>query len=133
MTDCYVYVDGANLFRSGEEEGIRIDYQKFKVFLMKRGNLRALNYYEAYCNDSKDKFFEILQSFGYNLKTVLVHKYGNEPPKEKIIDTQIVADSLWDAFNNKFDIAIFCSGDSDILPAVEYILQMKKRLRLSDF
>lgn len=73
-----------------------------------------------------------LQSFGYNLKIVPLRRYGSQPVEKKI-DTQIVADSLVDAFNGKFDVAVLGSGDKDILPAVEYLLQMKKRVEIMSF
>lgn len=63
-----------------------------------------------------------------------LHRYGSEIPKEKGIDTQIVADSLVDGLvDKKFDVAVFGSGDKDILPAVVHLLQRGKQVEILSF
>jgi uncharacterized LabA/DUF88 family protein len=65
------------------------------------------------------------------MKTVILHCYDPQPPEEKKIDTQIVADSLIDGLvKNRFDVAVFGTGDKDILPAIEYLLQAKKQVEI---
>ena len=128
------YIDGANLFHAGESIGLRIDYQKLKSLIEQNRVLVDLNYYDTTENKPSEKaFFSKLRSFGYNLKLVRLHRYGSKPPQEKKIDTQIVADSLVDAFNGKFDFAVFGSGDKDIFPAIEYLLQMNKQVEIMSF
>ena len=51
-----------------------------------------------------------------------------------MVDTQIVADSLVDGLiNNKFDVAVFGSGDKDILPSIEYLFQGNKQVEIMSF
>jgi len=127
------YIDGANLFHAGEDIGLRIDYSKLKSMIEQKRVLVDLNYYDmSEDRPSERAFFMKLQGFGYNLKIVPLRRYGSQPVEKKI-DTQIVADSLVDAFNRKFDVAVFGSGDKDILPAVEYLLQMKKQVEIMSF
>jgi len=127
------YIDGANLFHAGESLGLRIDYLKLKPIIEQKRVLIDLNYYDMSENKPSEKaFLKKLQSFGYNLKIVPLRRYGSQTIEKKI-DTQIVADSLVDAFNKKFDVAVFGSGDKDILPAVEYLLQMKKQVEIMSF
>jgi len=127
------YIDGANLFHAAESIGLRIDYSKLKSMIEQKRVLVDLNYYDMSENRPSERaFFQKLQGFGYNLKIVPLRRYGSQPVEKKI-DTQIVADSLVDAFNRKFDVAVFGSGDKDILPAVEYLLQMKKQVEIMSF
>lgn len=129
------YIDGSNLFHAGESIGVRIDYQKLKSLIKLNRVLVDLNYYDTTENKlSERSFFNKIQGFGYNLKIVLLHRYGSQPPQEKKIDTQIVADSLVDGLvDNKFDVAVFGSGDKDILPATEYLLQRNKQVEIMSF
>lgn len=129
------YIDGANLFHAGESIGVRIDYKKLKSLIEQKGFLVDLNYYDTTENKPQERsFFKKIQSLGYTVKTVRLHRYGSQPPEEKMIDTQIVADSLIDGLvENKFDIAVFASGDKDILPAIEYLLHKNKQVEIMSF
>lgn len=135
MTDCCAYIDGSNLFHAGEAEGIRIDFLKFKKIIVGNRTLKNLNYYDSTEKErGETSFHKKLLSFGYNLKLFQLYRYGTEIPEEKMVDTQIVADSLVDAFQKKFDTAIFCTGDKDMLPAIEYLLQMfHKQVEVASF
>jgi len=129
------YIDGANLFHTGESIGVRIDYEKLKSLIKLKRVLVDLNFYDTTENTCAERsFFAKIQSFGYTVKTVRLHRYGFQPPEEKKIDTQIVADSLVDGLvNNRFDVAVFGGGDKDILPAIEYLLQGNKQVEIMSF
>lgn len=128
------YIDGANLFHAGNDIEFRIDYLKFKYIITENRIKVDLNFYDCWKGLlGEGDFFSKLASFGYCLKLVRLRQYGTEQPHEKKIDTQIVADSLYDACYDKFDIAVFGSGDKDILPAVEYLLKMDKQVEIMAF
>jgi len=129
------YIDGANLFHSGESIGIRIDYQKLKSKIKSDRTLVDLNYYNSIKGKPGEmSFFDVIEGFGYVLKLIQLHQYGSSTPQEKMVDTQIVADALVDGLvDNKYDVAVFCSGDKDILPAVKYLLQRKKEVEIFSF
>lgn len=128
------YIDGANLFHGGEMIGKRIDFQKLKATIETNRTLVDLNFYNSSRNTQAERsFHDKIRSFGYTLKIFRLHQYSGKP-QEKKIDTQIVADSLVDGLvDDKFDIAIFGSGDKDILPAVEYLLQRNKQVEIMSF
>ena len=94
-----------------------------------------LNFYNTTENTPAERsFFNKIRGFGYNLKLFRLHRYGSQTPEEKKIDTQIVADSIVDGLiNNKFDVAVFGSGDKDILPSIEYLLQGHKQVEIMSF
>lgn len=111
--------------------GERIDFQKLKSFVESKRILVDLNFYNATRNTpAQISFHNKIQSFGYNLKIFRLHQYSSGA-KEKRIDTQIVADSLVDGLvDNKYDIAVFGSGDKDMLPAVQYLLKRGKKVEI---
>ncbi len=129
------YIDAANLFHAGESIGATIDYLKLKSLIMQNRVLVDLNFYDMTDNSPSNRsFFSKIQGFGYNLKTFRLRGYGAQPAQEKKIDSQIVADSLVDGLlDNKFDVAVFGSGDKDILPAIEYLLQRGKQVEIMSF
>lgn len=129
------YIDGANLFHAGETIDLRIDYAKLKSLIVQGRILIDLKFYDTTANTpAETNFFAKIRSFGYQVKTVSLHFYGSQIPEEKKIDTQIVADSLVDGLvNNRFDVAVFGTGDKDIVPAIEYLLQAKKAVEVMSF
>jgi uncharacterized LabA/DUF88 family protein len=129
------YVDGSNIFHSGDKIRMRVDYAKLIPFIVSSRTLIDLNFYDTTENKPAEvKFFAHIQSLGYTLKIVKLHRYDHQTPEEKRIDTQIVADSLVDGLvNNKFDVALFATGDKDILPAMEYLLAAKKEVEVMSF
>lgn len=135
MTRCCVYIDGPNLFHAGESIGVRIDYSKFKEVIIGKRDLTGLTFYNTFeSKPGEVNFHSKIQSLGYKLKLVRLHRYGSERPEEKVINCQIVADSLVDAFEDRFDVAIFCSGDKDLLPSIEYLMKkFKKQVEVVGF
>src|SRR3990170_4112444 len=129
------YIDGANLFHAGEDIGVRIDYAKLKPTIIGCRTLVDLKYYDCTENTPAETyFFAKIGKLGYTLKIFKLHRYGSATPEEKKIDTQIVADSLIDGLvNNRFDIGVFGTGDKDILPSVEYLLQAGKQVEIMSF
>jgi len=130
-----VYIDAANLFHGGNFIEVRIDYEKFKPLILNNRTLVDLNFYDCTQNlPQQTKFFQQISNFGYNLKLTRIHIYNGSVPEEKKIDTQIVADSIMDAFvYKKIDVAVFCTGDKDILPAIEYILKAGIEVEIASF
>jgi len=61
------------------------------------------------------------------------YKEYDQSTREKRVDTQLVADSIYDAFTKEFDVAVLCSGDQDIVPAVEYLMKLGKRVEIVAF
>lgn len=130
-----VYIDGPNIFHCGEAEGCRIDYtKKFLPFLVKGRKLVDNYFYNSYMGDpGSNRFYNHLRKAGYKLKLFKVKHRPPLPPEEKRVDTQLVADAIVDGFNSKYDTAIICSGDEDVVPCIEYILSFGKKVEIYAF
>ena len=68
----------------------------------------------------------------YLSKTIRCDKCGNEwdSPEEKMTDVNIASQLLADAIDDKFDMAMIVSGDSDLVPAIRILKEKfpKKRV-----
>lgn len=97
-----MYIDGANLNQAYKTESVWMDYLKLKAFLYKNRRISELYYYDTTLNlPHQIRFHGKLAQLGYTLKLTKVKQYGSTPVKQKLVDTSIVADSLWEGFHNK--------------------------------
>lgn len=51
--------------------------------------------------------------------------WPNTPPQEKGIDVQIAVDLIHLAFTQQYDALVLFSSDTDLLPAIETIVQLR--------
>lgn len=51
--------------------------------------------------------------------------YRTDPPREKGIDVKIAVDIVVGAVRNEFDVCVLFSADTDLLPALEYVAEVK--------
>lgn len=61
------------------------------------------------------------------LKKIGVKKIHTERMREKGIDVKIATDLLVGAFDDKYDTAIVVSSDSDLVPAIDWVRNRKKK------
>lgn len=61
------------------------------------------------------------------LKKIGIEKIHTERMREKGIDVKIATDLLVGAFDDKYDTAIVVSSDSDLVPAIDWIRNRKKK------
>ena len=68
------------------------------------------------------------------LKKIGLETIHTERMREKGIDVKIATDLLVGAFDNKYDIAIVVSSDSDLVPAIDWVRnRMKKKIEYVGF
>ncbi|MEK7586913.1 MAG: NYN domain-containing protein [Patescibacteria group bacterium] len=139
----YVFIDASNLWQAQKVKGKMFDYEKLKTFLKTKFSASDLNifYYTAYPKDGtrdyslsgRHKFFTFLKKgLKYivrkkELKRIPIHNDLGDSIQEKgNMDVEITIDALH--FKNKYDIAIFFTGDSDFLPLITYLKNDKKKV-----
>lgn len=126
-----MFVDGANLNKSAEALGFRIDYMKFKCFLeeyLKINDYQLIRPYYYTADDKnpkRKKFFDRLEILGYDLRlinpTLRENKYI-----QKGVDILLATEMLFFGFNSNYAIAILCSGDQDFLPVIQKVKDLGK-------
>ena len=139
MERVIAYVDGFNLYFGLKGKGWRrfywINIQLLVQNLLKfNQQLVMTKYFTARIIGSPDKekrqstFIEALETLSdfeifygkYQLNPRFCQYCGSqeEVPKEKMTDVQIAVEMLSDAFQDKFDVALLISADSDLVPPV---------------
>lgn len=135
------FIDGFNLYFGLVEAGL--DYCKWlninelvRSLLKPEQELVGVNYFTSRINTDPEKqkrqntFLEALLTTGIN---IYFGKYEKRPIEckrcgnvwsnynEKMTDVNIASYMLTDAFQNKFDVAMLISGDSDLVPPIKII------------
>lgn len=139
------YVDGFNLYFGLKSKGWNRFYWLNLVTLVKSclkpdQTLVGVKYFTAtvYGNAQKEKrqrtYLEALQTlpnfniyYGHFLRTSRKCSncgYNNYTPSEKMTDVNISVEMLTDAFQNRFDMAMLISADSDLVGPIRTITSL---------
>lgn len=140
MDRLVAYVDGFNLYFGLKDKGWKrfywLNIQKLCINLLKfNQNLVTTKYFTARITDPPDKqkrqstYIEALSLlnnfeifFGkYQLNSWKCNKCLSQfdVPNEKMTDVNIAVELLTDAFQNKFDVALVISADSDLVAPIK--------------
>ncbi len=139
----YVFIDASNLWEVQKAKGRFFDYQKLIAFIKDKfcGKEIKVFYYTAYpadgtrdySLDGKHKFFTFLKKgLGFEvrkkeLKRISVITGQGEVVEEKgNMDVEITIDTLYHI--NKYNTAVFFTGDSDFLALVARLRQEDKKV-----
>ena len=139
----YIFIDASNLWQAQKVKGKMFDYEKLKNFLKKKFNSSDLQifYYTAYpANGTREynlnarhNFFTYLKKGlkfvvrKKELKRISVHgDLGDSIQEKGNMDVEMTIDVMH--FFDKYNIAVFFTGDSDFLPLVTYLKNGKKKV-----
>lgn len=137
----HVFIDSSNIWQAQKAKGLAFDYEKLQKYLKSVFNPTELSvyYYAAYPEDGtrdydvsgKHKFFTFLKKgLGFivrkkPLKRIRIQTDIGDAVQEKgDMDVEITIDALHQ--RDRFDIAIFFTGDSDFLALVRYLRNGRK-------
>jgi hypothetical protein len=139
------YVDGFNLYFGLKDSGWRryywLNLERLVQNLLRPGQeATSVKYFTARVSQPPDKqrrqmtFIEALGTlssveifFGkYQLNPRHCYNCGHEDtvPNEKMTDVNIAVELLSDAFQDRFDMALLISADSDLVPPLRRIRQL---------
>lgn len=139
----YVFIDASNLWQAQKAKGRFFDFEKIVKYITQKfsGTSIQVFYYSAYpaegtrnySLEGKHKFFIFLKK-GLNftvrkkeLKRINVLTDAGEAIEEKgNMDVEITIDAIH--HKNKYDIAVFFTGDSDFLALVSYLKSFGKKV-----
>jgi uncharacterized LabA/DUF88 family protein len=139
----YVFIDASNLWAVQKAKGQLLDYEKLKKYLKEKFNASTIEifYYSAYpadgtrdySLDGRHRFFTFLKK-GLKFtvrKKELKRIYTITPAGESIeekgnMDVEITIDALHHI--QKYETAVFFTGDSDFLALVTYLRARGKKV-----
>lgn len=139
----YVFIDASNLWEAQKAKGKLLDYEKTLKFIKDNFRVSEIKvfYYSAYpaegtrnySLDGRHKFFTFLnKGLGFEvrkkeLKRIKVVNQNGESVKEKgDMDVWIAVDAMHHL--DKYNTAIFFTGDSDFLPLINYLKNSGKKV-----
>lgn len=144
-----VFIDGSNFYHRlkyltiGKDNLslLNFDFVSFCKWLCRDDSLVEIRYYvgavkqqknnaksEKMYADQQHLFFKLLQQ---NAKIVLgqLIQHRDRSYHEKGVDVRLAVEMIRLARQDKFDIAYLLSSDTDLVPAVEEVLSLKKRVK----
>jgi len=145
MERVIAYVDGFNLYFGLRSKGWKryywLNIQTLAENLLKSGQtLVFTKYFTARISEPPEKeerqstYIEALKTLSgfeifygkYQLNPRQCSQCGfqDEVPNEKMTDVNIAVEILKDAYQNKFDVALLISADSDLLPPVKAVREL---------
>jgi uncharacterized LabA/DUF88 family protein len=140
----YVFIDSSNLWAAQKSKGKLFDYQNLAKYIKDKFKPTELMvfYYAAYPADStrnysldkRHKFFTYLKKgLGFvvrkkELKRIKIvdEEFGESIKEKGDMDVEITIDAMH--HKDKYNTAIFFTGDSDFLALISYLRQTGKKI-----
>jgi uncharacterized LabA/DUF88 family protein len=142
-----VFIDGFNLYFGMKQAGYDklkwVDLHLLATNLLKNNQqLVEVKYFTSRVSNNPEKqkrqstYIEALEAkevkiiYGnYQKGKIECKRCGNtwENYNEKMTDVNIASHMLIDAFQDRFDMALLISGDSDLVPPIKFIHSLIKR------
>lgn len=138
-----IYIDGGNTYQRLKESEMperemRFDYSSFVEHLVGERSLVSKRYYigivKNFNNTEKgekmvkgqQKFLAGLESENFDIKRGRI-MYDNNSIREKGVDIKLSVDLVVGAVDDLFDTAIVISSDTDLIPAIKYVIKAKAK------
>lgn len=143
----FIIIDGNNFYHRLKElelpHLLNFQYEKFSSFLIGKRLLFSKQYYIGAIREERNnpKSKELMRGqrilTGKLQKTGWIVKFGHmlkaDGYHEKGVDVQIAVDLLIGAYENYYDTAILVSSDTDLIPALTKVREMKKKIEYIGF
>jgi uncharacterized LabA/DUF88 family protein len=115
-----VFVDISNMYYSARViSGRKVNFKKvLEVAVGERQLIRALAYGISTSEGQEEKFFEAMETSGYEMRTKDIQNFA-DGSKKGDWDIGIAIDIIKMA--PKLDVVVLASGDGDYVPLVEYV------------
>jgi uncharacterized LabA/DUF88 family protein len=136
LENVIIFIDNSNLFHSFQSLNFHCDYNKLKTVITKNRNLIEVNIYTGLMYPVREKekaWFNSLYKMGYSVKTRAIKVTPNGKKIEKRIDVLMAVDIVSSAYEKTVDTTIIVSGDSDFVPVVKKLIELKKKVEIWSF
>lgn len=123
----YAYIDGNNLYQGVKNSGWKIDFFRFRKWLLDKHGVVVAYYFIGLIPKEKD-MYEALQKAGFTLIFKEVVYDGNGKPKGNC-DADLVVRAMKDAYEKSCEKLILVTSDGDYSSLVKF-LQEKSKLKI---
>jgi len=122
----YAFIDSQNLNLSIRQQGWKLDFKRFRIYLQQKHNVTKAFLFIGYIS-SNQRLYDTLQSFGYILIFKPTMKISTGEVKGNV-DSELVLNAITEISN--YNKAIIVAGDGDYACLVEYLLKQNKLEKL---
>ena len=126
IMDNYAFIDSQNLNLSIKQQGWKLDFKRFRIYLQQKYNVTKAFLFIGYIA-SNQRLYDTLQSFGYILIFKPTMKISTGEVKGNV-DSELVLSAITEISN--YNKAIIVAGDGDYACLVEYLLKQNKLEKL---
>lgn len=122
----YAFIDSQNLNLSIQQQGWKLDFRKFRIYLRDKYQISKAFIFIGYVPENQG-LYTYLQEDGY----ILIFKPTLLLPKGKVkgnVDAELVLHSVIEMPN--YDKAFVVTGDGDFYCLAEYLIKKDKLLKL---
>lgn len=125
----YGFIDASNIIYGCTRAGWKMDFEKLAKYLKTRYKVQRLLYYGGLDSDNKKQlgFYEVLQRLGYETRLVPVKRFSDGKRKGDV-DSRLTFEAM--QLSSDYTGAIFLTGDGDYFWLLEYLLKIRKEIRL---
>jgi len=130
MKKIYAFIDSQNLNLSILDQGWKLDFKKFRVYLKDKYNVALAFIFIGFIKENQG-LYDFLQTAGYTLIFKPTIKYNSEYATSRLkgnVDAELVLQSMIEY--NKYYQAIIISGDGDFYCLIKYLLKNNKLEKL---
>ena len=120
----YAYIDGANLHKGIESLGWSLDYERFRVWLKEKYNVKKAFLFIGLIPENSD-LYKYLQNAGF----ILVFKpiaYDGKGKVKGNCDADLVLYATIDFFQKEYNKAIVVTGDGDFAGLIKFLKNKNK-------
>jgi uncharacterized LabA/DUF88 family protein len=120
------FIDGQNLHLGTMENGWKVNFKKFRIYLKENYLIGKAYYFLGYISEKEQDLYNNLQEAGF----IVIFKSHNQElqaKKKGNVDTDIVFEIMKNLIDNKdFDKIVLVSGDGDYRKVVDYLISKNK-------
>lgn len=132
-TKTIVFIDASNIIYGTRDEGWKVDFKKLYKYLVEYYETNTVYYFTGkdLRNIKQSKFYEVLQSFGYELiiKPVKFFKdIDGKISKKANCDVDLTFFAMRDIA--EYDRGIFMTGDGDFEILFRYLIDKNKIIKI---
>lgn len=120
----FAYIDGANLNKALSDLGWELDYQRFRIWLSDKYDVKNAYIFIGLIPKYKN-LYKYLQEAGFTLIFKEVVHDRNGKPKGNC-DADFVLQAAADSYESKFDKAVIVSSDGDYASLVKFLIKKDK-------
>lgn len=124
----YAFIDGNNLYRGVNNSGWKIDFIRFRKWLLDKYRIVRVYYFIGLIPKEKD-MYEALQKAGFTLIFKEVTYDGDGKPKGNC-DADLVLRAVRDVYENSCDRLVLVTSDGDYAGLVKFLQEKNKLLAI---